>query len=315
MNTQQLKDGISILFDMEINNYNMTRSIEKLDNQISSLGHKHQYSYPVMKEGRSFSVGRTFAVSLISSICILLLGLFISYLFDNNSSIRIDELLSVIKISFFTGLIAGALVDVLIQLAQKSICDSRIKSEYDDEIKHIKELERKDEERVKKELEQKKFLLNEKNILLSKKASAIENTTKFYNDMKIDPHYRNLIPIGYMHEYAKLGIATKLEGVDGLYNLVRKDLRQDQFKYQLEDISRKMDQIIDNQHSMYTVLCRINSKCNNMIQSVVSLSKQINTTNQSLQEISAKSEIAAYNSERSRKELEYQSFMRSIGLH
>lgn len=81
-----------------------------------------------------------------------------------------------------------------------------------------------------------------------------------------------------MHEYAKLGIATKLEGVDSLYNLVRKDLSQDQFMCKLEDISRKMDQIIDNQHSMYTVLCRINSGCNNMIQSVVSLSSLINTT-------------------------------------
>lgn len=40
MAENSLQEGISILYDMEINNYLMTRSIKQLNYRIDQLGHK-----------------------------------------------------------------------------------------------------------------------------------------------------------------------------------------------------------------------------------------------------------------------------------
>lgn len=124
----------------------------------------------------------------------------------------------------------------------------------------------------------------------------------FYNEIGIDKDYRYLIPIGYMNEFLRLGIATKLTGVDGLYYLVREELRMDQMQASLDEISDKLDQIIDNQHRLHEQLVSMNEKCEQMIQIELYNSKN-------LDKVIRNTGVIAYNSERARRELEYQSFL------
>jgi hypothetical protein len=55
MNKEQLRKGISILYDMELNNYLMTRTISQLYYEIEDLGIKQNFEEPT-PNNRSYSV-------------------------------------------------------------------------------------------------------------------------------------------------------------------------------------------------------------------------------------------------------------------
>lgn len=50
MENQSLAKCISLLYDMELNNYLMTRGIQQLDKKIAGLGQSRQFSKPAKKE-------------------------------------------------------------------------------------------------------------------------------------------------------------------------------------------------------------------------------------------------------------------------
>ena len=148
-------------------------------------------------------------------------------------------------------------------------------------------------------------LAKEYNLLQAKLQESNTQLQKFYNIAGIDQTYRNIYPIGYMYELTRLGISNKLNGTDGLYYLVRQELRYDAFHYQLQEISNKLDVIIDQNKAIYSELKAINSKCDTLIEQSIRQMNQTDLMNRSIDEIAKNSSIAAYNSDRCSKELEY----------
>ncbi|MBQ7574619.1 MAG: hypothetical protein IJT23_10220 [Clostridia bacterium] len=112
----------------------------------------------------------------------------------------------------------------------------------------------------------------------------------------------------FAHEFIRLGISRQLEGAQGLYYLIRKELRMDQMQRSLDDISRKLDEIIDNQREIYGEIVKMNNKCENMIQATLKMSKNLNNIEQN-------TAISAYNSERILKEEEYQTFFQTYNFY
>ena len=162
-----------------------------------------------------------------------------------------------------------------------------------------------DANRVKTEKKQKDVVAKEYNLLKAKLEESKAQLQKFYNRAGIDATYRNIYPIGYMNELARLGVSNKLDGADGLYYLVRQELRYDSFNYQLQEISNKLDVIIDQNKAIYSELREINVKCDRMIDLSLQQMKQTDQLGKSIDEIAQSSSIAAYNSNRCSKELEY----------
>ena len=155
--------------------------------------------------------------------------------------------------------------------------------------------------------------------LTSRRIHAEENLEKLYDAVGIDKDFRKLIPIGYMNDFARLGIATKLEGVDGLYYLVLQELRADCFQCTLNDISSKLDTLIDKQSMLYRAVVHIGAKVDslaesieretmmvmNQIKSLDNVSEQLKNSNELSKRILDNSKVNAYNSDRITKELEY----------
>ncbi|MBQ6105747.1 MAG: hypothetical protein IJL03_07345 [Lachnospiraceae bacterium] len=92
-----------------------------------------------------------------------------------------------------------------------------------------------------------------------------ETLAELYEKAGIGADYRRLIPMRYMANFFNLGISRKLEGTDGLYYLVRQELRADQFNASLKEISAKMDTVIGRQSEIYRELCAIEEKNREMI--------------------------------------------------
>ena len=318
----KLKEGISIVYDLELNNYLMNKSIRKLNYSIKNLCIPQKYDLPEKKETVE-SVGKL-GTSILFGLGGAVIG-FIASLFSSKSFLAMaklgglflafDRLSSSLAVSAkfaLVGCIIGIVLSILtIPLLAKSAKDDAKKAEdeYNNKLLDYQRKVKKDKIRLANEKKQRDILIQQRDILIKRKKAATVKLNNYYDIMGIDTNYRNLIPIGYMNEFIRLGISTKLEGADGLYYLVRKELRQDQISASLDEISKKLDTVIDNQHQIYSELSSMNQKCDRIVSSTKKSAEISAKNNQLLQEAVKNTSISAYNSERSKQELEFQNFM------
>lgn len=303
MEKHQLKKGISILYDMELNNYLLTRMISKLDYKISCLGYKNQFSCPEKPREASID-GETISAWTGGG---LFLGAFLGGATGCTEGI-IDGI-GGLFVGGIVGLIIGVIIGFVAAGTKQSNEDDKRNQEYEKQCREYERLVKNDERRVERELQKREALLNIKNDLVHKRNLSEKKLKQFYNYMGIDEDYQYLLPIAYMKDFVRLGISDKLEGADGLYYLIRQELRWEVMQATLEDISRKLDKIIDKQSQIYSELCAMENKSNRLIESVESAFRENANL---LEAVKTSAELTAYHSERSARESEYQSFLMTI---
>ena len=105
--------------------------------------------------------------------------------------------------------------------------------------------------------------------------SYLEKTLeKWYDKNIIFPKYRNLIAITMINEYLESGRCSELEGANGAYNLYEMELRQNIVIGQLSNIIGNLEQIRNNQYSLYEEL----TKSNRLVQDVIYELRDLNNT-------------------------------------
>ena len=296
-----LTQALAMLYDMEMNNYYMARTVEKLNEEIQKLAIKKTFAIPQKRYMRS-TTDEGLTVCLIVSIIIAFAVFFV---YEDNSG------------KFLLALFFGALSAIpsfliscfFYYLTTKSSNDRQTEIIYEKEFEEYNNNIRLDNLRIEKEITEKNFIINQRDALVKRKAEATKKLNEFYSVFNIAEEFRNLLPLGYMYEFARLGISTKLEGVDGLYYLVHKELRADYFQLSLNEISRKLDSIIDNQRNISVELRALNEKCDTVIEQTKKEAEISAKNNELLEQAVKNTEISKYNTERIKKELEYQTFI------
>lgn len=284
-----------MLYDMEKNNYFMVRSIELMDAKISELGVAKNIT--LHKTGYSISDEATGCLTLVSIFISVIISIVIGNIADSFWIGLLSWFVSLLVISFLCFFLSFVYED--------SVNKNYNKKYY----KIYEEAMQKEKVRLEKENAQKNFLINQRDLLAKRKAEATEKLNGFYSELGIAEEFRNIIPIGYMYEFARLGISDKLTGIDGLYYLTHKELRADCFQLSLNEISRRLDSIIDNQRSISVELRALNDKCDNIIEQTKKKAEISAKNNDLLERAVKNTEISKYNSERIKKELEYQTFI------
>lgn len=311
MNNTQLKKNISILYDMELNNYLMTEMISRLDDKINSLGRKKKFATPKKARGDKEIVTSCTLIGAIIIAVIAAVGGLI-YNFTDPEAGLFDKILGVVFYPVGWGGV-GALIGLVLGLIAGLICYSKEKREiekiYEEDCNEHNNALKKDAVRISNEKREKEILIRQKESLVKRKNEAAEKLKSFYAASGIDSKYRNLIPIGYMHEFIRLGIATHLEGADGLYYLVRNELRADQFQCSIEEISCKLDTVIDKQREIYGVISDMNHRCDYLVEQTKKSIKLSAQNNALLSSAVEQTKITAYNTERIAKETEFQNYM------
>lgn len=85
------------------------------------------------------------------------------------------------------------------------------------------------------------------------------------------PKYRNLVAVTTIDEYLQSGRCTTLEGSDGAYNLYEMELRQNIVIGQLSSILSNMEQIKNNQYTLYQELATANASIEDIMTEIKSL--------------------------------------------
>lgn len=102
-------------------------------------------------------------------------------------------------------------------------------------------------------------------------SSLVSALDTLYEENVIFPKYRNFVAISAINEYLLSGRCDKLEGPDGAYNLYEMELRQNIIIGQLSNIIGNLEQIRNNQYSLYQELQRSNQTVNEIIYEIRNL--------------------------------------------
>jgi hypothetical protein len=81
---------------------------------------------------------------------------------------------------------------------------------------------------------------------------------KLYNLDVIFPKYREIVALCSMYEYFVTGRVSELKGPNGAYNLFESELRQNIIIDELKQIANKLEQIKQNQYTLYSELKKSN---------------------------------------------------------
>lgn len=309
MESEQIRQGISMLYDLEMNNYLMTRAIAQLDNQISLLGRYNTNALRLPQKAQNkYDLDEILGNGIMYLCIACIIGAIVGAVVGIITGGILDAIVYLFVFGFCAGC-GGGVIGIIVGFCLRYKESQNIIIRYKQDNRLYDQTFAKETVRVERENTQKKFLTAQKQAIISRKSEASQTLTSLYNALNIDRKFRNIIPIGYMEEFIRLNISDHLEGIDGLYYLTRNELRLDQMQHTLTEISNKLDTIIDKQHRIYDEFIDMNRKCDTIIRKTVSLTEQVSKSNQSLDQIAANTAIAAYNSERAAQELAIQNFL------
>ena len=141
-----------------------------------------------------------------------------------------------------------------------------------------------------------------------------------YSVNLVHAKYRGLVPVSSLFEYIDTGRCETLEGPHGAYNIYENEVRLDRIVTKMDVIAAKLDSIQGTQYMLYNAVQEGNRRTAELLESVSGdiremgreTAERIGALEDSTAAIAAagrniaeNGRIAAYNAERSAKELEY----------
>jgi len=217
MEKKNIKKAISILYDMELHNYKMTRTIQRLNYEISCLGNPKKIYEP--KEPNRPNVSRE-PIGCLSPIIGIIIGAFVGIFIGVLTDQFLLTAFWILILGPLIGCGLACLITFLINDSKREEAEEKLYQQYLSSYKASKRrylnLVELDNIRVEKELRKKSILLTERNELITRQQKAEKILTEFYLRVGIDKKFRSLIPISKMHEIVSLGITTEFYGENGL---------------------------------------------------------------------------------------------------
>jgi len=89
-----------------------------------------------------------------------------------------------------------------------------------------------------------------------------------YEEGVIYPKYQNLVAVSTIYEYLASGRCDRLEGPNGAYNLYEMELRQNIIIGKLSTITEHLEQIKENQYTLYYEIQSANNNSASMLSSI-----------------------------------------------
>ena len=302
---------------MEQNIYLMQNVLNDLDGQISRLGKQEHFSEPekrtVYADFDNY-IGKSAGASVLIAFIISIINIFIKLEKAGGGALsgaKFSALGSGLVFGFWCFVIAIA-IGLIITFAKKSEQQDRAKRKYERAYKNYLEKIDNDTARVNAELAEKRILIAKRNMLKQKMSESGRLLYDMYLKSGIDKNYWGIIPIGYMNEFLRLKITDHLGGTDGLYYLVKREIKTDRLQYTVDEINSKLDTIIDNQSRIYSDLLDMKNKGDRLIRETVRKAEIESKNNRTLKKIECNTALDAYYSQQAQAELKYMNDMNII---
>ena len=163
--------------------------------------------------------------------------------------------------------------------------------------------------RYEKGLAIKQALESDLPALRSKLSETQSLLRSYYAKGVLHPKYQNFVAVAYLLDCIDTGRYTKLDGPDGAYNQFELEVRMDRISSQLDTVIDKLDQIRQNQYSLYAAITQANRTNELMLQKLDGYCRNLETLNVNTAQIRQNLNIANHTAELTRKEIAYRNYL------
>lgn len=251
MTGTNLKTYIGNIFKLEVSLYNQRQLFNRVQskiNQLSSIGGKNMEATEPVKWWKIFPYG------LLSAFIGAFIGVFICALYHDPDPTPADFLrIAVSTIVVFGLYFAYWLLNLIgtIQENHAIMQDNRQTAAENQQLANSNAREIQ--------------LLNRQLDRIRASYQKTSNALKQYYSVDIIyPKYRYLTAVASFYEYFCSGRCSKLEGHEGAYNIFEEELLHKLILSKLDDIIKRLDDISNNQHMLYTALRENNKKVDHL---------------------------------------------------
>lgn len=329
MKTEELKEYLGIVVDLEQNIFLQKRLISNMEDEIRRLKIPTEYAdpdKPVSPKELNGSKKSGSGYFLMGAILLFVPAFFVA-------------LLIYVLFALFLNTINDPMVLILTIWAILSTIwaayyfNSNKKSADEKEAKYLMELKKYQKaindnmkKRQQDETERKvktTLLQSQRTDVIKSLISSTETLKTVYEKNIIFPKYRNLVMVCSLYEYICAGRCDTLEGHEGAYNILETEIRLDRIVSQLDQVIARLEQIQQNQFMLYSAIQNSNQRLSQIMDSTsrmasrlddfyngaTPLNNQMAELNARIAELQASSALTAYHTERTQKELAYMNRM------
>lgn len=295
MKEGNLRQIINALYDMELNDYFVFATIQRLQESIFRLGRKNRFRVPEKTE-----VAFNFLYLAILGVAGTVIG-FATGFFS----------LGVAYVFIFAlyGLMIGSVWGFILAAVPYIKETRKNKKEYDQEKKEYDMLVGQDNERVKLELKVQKLISNEKSTLMRRLTESDKLSTKLYDALGLAPEHRNIAFIGMMDEMLAFDEYIDGDGVQKLCEEMDRRLGKIHFSTKAEELGFRSDDFKSTFKSLDKELCSLDEKSMNISECELKRAYAVVKNKVSPGETPGLREIARYNRDRVEKEKAYKELL------
>lgn len=120
------------------------------------------------------------------------------------------------------------------------------------------------------------LLESQKKEAKKKLTTSEEHLQVIYQKNIIFPKYRNLVMVCSLYEYICAGRCTELEGHEGAYNILENEIRLDRIISQLDKVIAQLEQIKQNQFMLYSAVQECNQRLGLIMRSIRQMAVDLN---------------------------------------
>lgn len=318
-NVKSLHEYLRNVLDIESNLYVLQRLSEELHYKLNSLDvlkAPEKPSAPEAPDPKDVKRGRhAGAVVIIFGVA----GLIITYMICKYSiRLAINKLFVglfgvTISLSFMGGGMAGVLEESDKDKKSAQMYETEKRNYKSDMIKYQNAVTATQKENANRQAERAVLKANI-DAVEKQFTTSLLTLDKLYSANIIHPKYRDLTAVSSLYEYIDTGRCSQLEGPNGAYNMFESEVRLDHILLKMDDVIRQLDSIRQSQYQLYVAVSEGNRRTASLLESVSQDVKSVSASGgeaaKQLSNISASEKVIAYNTERTRKELEYYNRMR-----
>lgn len=325
MNTSELKEYLGMVLDEEKNIYLQESIISQLQTEIKELAEMHEIVPPIKPDEPTFPNPTDQLKSGALLILLAPVGSFIAFLGSNGTFHGFNFIFALLALVCMIAGIGGFFcmlggIGSYFSVRKKNAetqkaynaALSTYNAAYADYKKRIAEEESRRYVNAKKSLTLKQSLKN----IAQQKDNSSHILDSLYGMNVIFPKYRNLVMVASLYEYICSGRCSTLEGHEGAYNILEMEIRLDRIITQLNQVITQLYAIRQNQYTLYTAIedsnrqsAQILAATNQMASSMESFQGDVKQITGRIDDLQKTSEITAYCTERTQKELSYMNRM------
>lgn len=299
MDANDLKEYLKMVLDVEKDRYLQQQILQKLQSNAMAL------TKPTCREIQEPEAETMGAIGymgvILGAVLGGLLGGAIGYFMN-----------STVVFALITGSIGLVIAYCVVQRQNKV--------EYEKELHNYQKAVQDEKDHLRIELERfdevHSYVVRE----IRTVSNNIERTSHFlqslYDADVIFPKYRNFVMVASLYEYFCSGRCSTLEGRDGAYNLLEKEIRMERIISQLDQVICRLDLIRENQYMIYSAVQEINTRLadleisnKQLLQIIHSANQNVSQMRTELDRLQKTSQLTAYYAERAQVELEYMNRM------